>query len=182
MQLLDRMCRLMDCATITFPGLFRLQSDREPAALLQGVSVQLQSLLDPTRPEQPSVSPIVILQVTNELLPRPFIILSRRRAKLTTAWTRGITPTGALDESRDLTLNCLLALTQLRTLALNEIIEAEDMLYTCHPQCVFSAPELPRNLRAPAPPRLVCGGCKEFYSSLGATREIESIVECLGQR
>lgn len=172
----------MECATFTFPGLFRLQSDREPAALLPGVSAQLQSLLDPIYLEQPSASPIVILQVTDEPLPRPFIILSRRRAKLTTSWTQETESACVLDESRRLTLNCLLALTQLRTLALNDILEAEDMLYTCHPQCVFSTVGDPRDRWAPTQARLVCDGCKEFYSSLGAVREIESIVECLSQR
>lgn len=171
----------MESAIFTFPGLFRLQSDREPAAFLQSVSMRLQSLLDPDQPERLGTSPLVILQVTNEPLPRPFIILSRRRAKLTTARSRNAISSEAFDESRHLTLNCLLALTQLRTLALNNALEAEDMLYTCHPQCVFSAPGPSHDLTVLKPAKLVCGGCKEFYSSLGAAREIESIEECLGK-
>jgi hypothetical protein len=172
----------MDGAAIVLPGVYRLQGECVPNNQLYGVADTLRSLFpddDLARRQYVSAQfPFAILQFTTAPLPRPFIITSRRRAQVTSALSEQMSAYAGFSQTEYLSLICSLALTQLRTLAINEILEAEDMLYTCHPGCVFTMPETLGDFGIVLEHRHICGGCMDFYSALGADRELASVLAC----
>ncbi len=172
----------MNGEAIVLPGVYRLQGDCVPNDQLNGVADTLRSLFaddDLARRRDTSAQfPFVILQFTTAPLARPFIITSRRRAQITSALSEQMSAYAGFSQTEYLSLICALALTQLRTLAINENLEAEDMLYTCHPGCVFTMPQTLGDFGNVLEHRHVCGGCMDFYSALGAYQELASVLAC----
>lgn len=119
--------------------------------------------------------PFFILTLTNKPLNRPFHLLSRRRAQVTTWQMDGFCVYASIGKLDYLAACCLFALTQLRTLSLNPLIEAEDMLFDCDPGCLFSAKKRFEDYARVFEQGSLCSGCKNFYHYLGADRELLSL-------
>lgn len=119
--------------------------------------------------------PFFILTLTSKPLDRPFYLLSRRRAHITTWQIDGFCVYASIGKLDYLAACSLLALTQLRTLSLNPLIEAEDMLFDCDPWCLFSAKKRFEDYAQVFEQGSLCSGCKSFYHYLGADRELLSL-------
>jgi hypothetical protein len=171
---------MVNTASRVSTSAFRLQSNCVAANLLSRVTAAVNSSLGRmharTACEGFGQFPFAILQITNAVLPRPFVLTSRRRAEITMRESEQLMRYARLREVDYLAFLSLLALAQLRTLSLNPVLEAEDILYTCHPCCVFMATDTLSDYARALEGRHVCGGCKDFYVALGAESELLGVL------
>ncbi len=115
--------------------------------------------------------PYSILTVTDECQNRPFVLLSRRRASITTWQSSGICFFADLSKIDYYAMCCLLALTQLKSLSMNPLLEPEDLQCESN-RCLFGDPGIIEEYAFVFEDRCVCRGCFDFYHCLGADTEI----------
>jgi hypothetical protein len=167
-------------STILSTKNFRLQSDHLSLAYLSAIAALLEdhrlSGAETTHWGQLNRGLNPILVISDERLSRPFAILSRRRAKVTTSSSLQISQYAGLNVSAYLALVCHVALIQLEALARNPQMEAEDMLYTCHPHCLFTRTASLQEYALVLDNRHVCCGCEDFYSALGIDKRLFSAM------
>lgn len=115
--------------------------------------------------------PYSIVTVTDDCQDKPFVLLSRRRAKVTTWQSSGICFFADLSKVDYYAMCCALAQTQLKTLSMNPLIEPED-LHCQSERCLFGDPGSIEQYAFVFEERRVCQGCMDFYHCLGADTEI----------
>jgi hypothetical protein len=124
------------------------------------------------------------IHVTEQPQLRPVWFLSRRRALITTDQSSGIANFAGISQAAYLRLCLLVALTQLRALAENPIIEPEDFACQSNPTCLFSWHHQIQDYAYVFERRAICPGCQAFYLSLGVKNELAGAlaeIESIGR-
>ena len=111
---------------------------------------------------------------------RPFVLTSRSRANISIVDSIGIALFSGISRVDYLRLCCVLAATQLRTMALNPIIEPEDLPCWQKSNCLFSWQESMCEYAHVFEKRNFCPGCNDFYHALGADSEVLNLRGLLG--
>lgn len=115
--------------------------------------------------------PFSIVTITDEQQERPFVLQSRRRARITTWQSSGVCFFSRLTRSDYYTLCCLLSLTQLKALTMNTLLDPDDLV--CESEsCSFARRESLQEYALLFEGRSVCAGCLDFYHCLGADIEV----------
>ena len=160
--------------------IFKLEADSLQSDLLLSLATNVETnIRGKSRPQSKYSSdqfPYAILKVVDQPLERPFIIRSRRRALITTWNIKGFCFFAGMSQTAYLELACLLALTQLRALSLNPLIEQEDFLCDCFKFCPFTRRETFQEYAFVYEKRTICEGCRGFYVSLGVESELLALL------
>jgi hypothetical protein len=158
----------------------RLESETIRSSVLTGVAVKIDSISGTTMseysPQQTEQSPCCIIKVVEQPLNRPFVLQSRRRAVITSWNIKGFCLYAEMSQPEYLEYTCLLALTQLRALSLNPLIEQEDFICDCSDSCIWAQRELFQEYALLYEKRRICPGCVGFYRSLGVENELVALL------
>ena len=103
---------------------------------------------------------------------RPFVLTSRSRANISILDSNGIALFAGISRVNYLRLCCVLAATQLRTMALNPIMEPEDLPCSRKSDCLFCWQDSIYEYAHVFEQRNFCPGCSDFYHALGADSEL----------
>ncbi len=111
---------------------------------------------------------------------RPFVLTSRSRANISIMDSSGIAFFAGISRVDYLRLCCVLAATQLRAVALNPILEPEDLPCWRKSNCLFSWQNSICEYAHVFEKRHFCPGCIDFYHALGADSELLNLQGLLG--
>lgn len=160
--------------------IFRLEAESLQSDLLFSLANNVEANIRTKSRTQSKYSsdqfPYAILKVVDRPLERPFIIRSRRRALITTWNVKGFCFFARMSQTAYLELTCLLALTQLRVLSLNPLVEQEDLYCHCFEFCPFTQRETFQEYAFVYEKRTICEGCRGFYLSLGVETELLALL------
>jgi hypothetical protein len=155
----------------------RLESETLRSSVLSGVAGKIDSISGTNVPDcSRQQSPCCIIRVVEQPLDRPFILQSRRRALITSWNIKGFCLYTGMSQSEYLEYTCLLALTQLRALSLNPLMEQEDFICDCSDSCIWSQRESFQEYALLFETRTICTGCIGFYRSLGVENELVALM------
>ncbi len=124
-------------------------------------------------------APRVHVHFTQRSQSRPVLLISRRRAFITTAQSHGIAHYAGVSPSKYLQTCYLVAMTQLRALADNSVQEPEYFECQENRLCLFSWHPKIEDYAHVFERRIVCDGCRRFYLALGVERELMQLQEAI---
>lgn len=175
----------MENATTISTHYCRLESDTPQPTDLPGVASKINSLARPIIPDHSvccsSLVPFPILKVVDRPLPQPFILQSRRRAAITAWELEGFCMFTGMSAADYLEITCLLALTQLKALSVNPLMEPEDFLCDSPDSCLWIRRDSFQEHALLYEKREVCEGCVDFYHRLGVDEELVALLSKTGQ-
>lgn len=121
------------------------------------------------------------LHLTSRPLPGAYVVSSPRGVAVSTCDAERLCRCAGIARLDYLLAASVLGMAQARVLRENPLLRLEDLRHPPSAHCVFARARTPLEFAARLDPAVMCPGCAEFYTCLGAESELIALHEIIAE-